>query len=199
MKKIIFILLVLVSNGAYSQASKLVTGVSGLFPYVTAKEIRHKRNISANDNAYIAFNSANGYVGGMVHAENVSSLQFAVNNQPIPSLIINPTKIVASNYTKLGFNAPAIQTILLTGTTAAGTGSDANSQIFHGLDASKILEVKLQVNLATAGTVGEEYTYTSGYQTSVEITYAYINVLNSVSNSINIRNKPFTLFVTYEQ
>lgn len=129
---------------------------------------------------------------------NANSLNFATNNGPA-SFIVSSRLSTAVNYTKLGFNAPFIKTKLYTGITASGVGSDVNSQIYHYLDASKILEVKLQVDLGPAGMVGEEYTYTSGYQTSVEIAYAYINVLNSATNSINIRNKPFTLFVTYEQ
>jgi hypothetical protein len=195
MKNLFFIPLFLLNPYVFAQFTEIKASNSAIVPFSQSEHFNHIYDCSRMSLTY-ALGQAYIYATG-----TINSLKIATNNGPA-SFIINENgsgNHVAVNYTKLGFNAPLVKTKLYTGTTSTGTGANANSTIYHGLDASKILDVKLQVDLGPAGVVGEEYTFTTGYQTSIEVAYATITVLNSISNSINIRNKPFTIYITYEQ
>jgi hypothetical protein len=195
MKNLIFIPLFLLNPYVFAQFTEIKASNSAIVPFSQSSSFYHIYDCSRLSITEAYQTSYIGVLG------IINSLKIATNNGPA-CFIVNENQSanhVAVNYTKLGFNAPFVKTKLYTGTTSTGAGANANSTIYHGLDASKILDVKLQVDLGPAGMVGEEYTFTTGYQTSIEVAYATITVLNSISNSINIRNKPFTIFITYEQ
>jgi hypothetical protein len=133
-------------------------------------------------------------------------LKFAVNSGP-PSVIYddNLSNITHVNYTALGSNAPLIKTKLLTGVTPAFDGSSTSSSPFHGIsDYTKILSVNIEVSVPASGftparTYPEEYTFAPGYQVSYFINGGAVIVINSNSNSFNVRNMPFKVYITYEQ
>jgi hypothetical protein len=193
MKKIFQILPLLVAFQSFGQSTEyLPNGVSIKTPYnvyglvhSNLDESNYFFTILGNTKVVLAANTA---------------MHFAVNNGP-PAVTFSASETLTTfnTYTKLGALAPAIKTKLLMGITAAGTGSDAGSEIVHGLNPAKILDIKLVVDLLGAGNVTEEYTRSAGYQTSISFNGAFIYVTNSILNSANIRSKPFKLYVTYEQ
>ncbi len=108
-----------------------------------------------------------------------------------------PAKLTVTGYTKLGLNAPAIKTKTFTGNTASA--QNQGTSFTHGLTASKILSIKVMVNLGAAGNVAENYTTSSGYQVGVSFENTLVYVWNSPTNSVNILNKPFIVTITYEE
>jgi hypothetical protein len=133
--------------------------------------------------------------GGLLAYSTTNSFNLAVNNGPAAVKLDSAVTMV--NYTALGSNAPFIKTKLLIGTTSANTGFSASSNIPHDIPNQKIVEIKLMIFDGTKY-VPQEYTQEPGKQASVFVNAANIAVANSVTNSANIRNKPFKLYITYE-
>ena len=133
-----------------------------------------------------------------------SNLNLAINNGAA-AVKMSLANIEHVNYTAFGLTAPFIKTKLLTGVLPAIDGSSASSTVLHGVaDYTKILSVNIEVSepaigLNPARTYSEEYTFTPGYQVSYFINGASLVVINSNGNSFNVRNKPFKVFITYEQ
>jgi hypothetical protein len=69
----------------------------------------------------------------------------------------------------------------------------------HGLDASKIISIKLLVNTLTGMIVGEDVGYFANLSASVSYDNTYLHVWNKAGNSAAILNKPFTILVTYKK
>lgn len=97
-------------------------------------------------------------------------------------------------YTQLGLEAPAIKMKKLTGTTSYSENSSVEQ--LHGLDGDKILGVTGVVEYNPGYWVTPGY---DSYDRNFGIRYDdnYVKVRN-LSNSYNIRNKPYKLTITYE-
>jgi len=102
-----------------------------------------------------------------------------------------------AGYTKLGEAAPAIKTIMYTGTTAAAEGG--NTQIYMPeVVGHKIISISGVVEYGTSGyVVPSNYTQLSGYQFEVRTSNYYILLYIDPTNSQNILSRPFTVYVTY--
>jgi hypothetical protein len=194
MKKILQIIAFILAQQAFGQSIEFLPNKISVKTPFSTNGFSHS-NLDGSKYFYSELSPNNVYL-----ASN-TAINFAVNNGS-PAIRISDVEnlITFNTFTKLGAPGPAIKTKLLTGITASGTGSSASSEIVHGItNPEKILDVKLVVDLGPAGNVTDEYTRSSGYQVSLSFNGAFIYVSNSIANSINIRNKPFKLYITYEQ
>jgi hypothetical protein len=105
-------------------------------------------------------------------------------------------KLEVNGFTKLGSDAPAIKTKLITGTTGSTQGGFAF--IEHGLpDFSKILSISVIVftpfivHHSTTDSPGEEFHYT--------VDSIKILISNALLNSAGILSKPVKILITYEE
>jgi hypothetical protein len=124
------------------------------------------------------------------------------------SLLLNAKTVVRNNavvrgFTKLGgygTDVPSIKTKKITGTGPAVNG---NLTVAHGLDAAKIISVQIFMQYGAAPTptkvLPPGYTLIAGYEYQFEIDGANILITNKGANSANIGNKPFRMFITYEE
>jgi hypothetical protein len=106
---------------------------------------------------------------------------------------------VHANYTQFGYYSPKIKTKLITGITPNGSGATPGSSPLHGLNASKIISFRIVIDAGGGNYVPEESTILPGYKASVHIDQYNFIVSNSLNSSFNIFNKPFKIFITYEQ
>jgi hypothetical protein len=100
-----------------------------------------------------------------------------------------------NGFIKLGSDAPAIALGKITGTTALTEG--ALVTYAHGLNASKIISMKLIIDYASNGFVNDEYVYNPGFQAALVYDATSIYITNYTANSYNILNKPFKVLITY--
>jgi hypothetical protein len=84
-------------------------------------------------------------------------------------------------------------------TPFSNDGNPNETFLPHGLDASKIISVKLLVNTLTGLIVGEDVGYFANLSASVSYDNTYLHVWNKTGESANILNKPFTILVTYQK
>jgi hypothetical protein len=107
-----------------------------------------------------------------------------------------------NNYTKLGYDAPAIKVKLFSGLlpSTVNPGSPAIFKSFlHYLDASKILSIKTYIDCGTAGQVSSNYTFNPGFEFLQFLKDNTIDIVLRNSNSANLLGKPFKVYVTYEK
>ena len=108
----------------------------------------------------------------------------------------------AEGFTKLGMDAPAVKHKLYTGTTAGTQGGITT--ISHTLNSSKILSVDLMVdcqNTAAGMFVPQGWNGNGvgGYRAWVTIDSDGFRIFNETNASSAILNRPFKLFVTYQE
>jgi hypothetical protein len=131
-------------------------------------------------------------------------LNFAVNNGTAIYTVTTASNVIIRNGLELS-EVVSYRQIKLSGLTdafdqvnqASNDGTPNETRIAHGLDASKIISIKLIVNVATGFSVGAEHTYYSNYRTAVSHDPTYIHVWNYPNSSSSIRNKPFKILITY--
>ena len=180
-----------------SPFNKIVTNEDGF----TQKDLSNAKSMGT-------FFTSNAFLG----TKTSHPLNFTTNNE-LPKVILYNfgdfgigtdtagisflTKFEINGFSKLGLNAPSIKTKTFTGTTAGA--QNQGTSFAHGLTASKILAIKVMVNLGLAGNVSENYTINSGFQIGVSFENTLIYVWNSPANSSLALNKPYTVFVTYEE
>ena len=107
------------------------------------------------------------------------------------------TKLEINGFTKLGSNAPAIKTMILTGTTAATQGGTVN--IYHGLNPANILSVSVLVNYYSNNYVPPSFRIDSSYDYDYYIISAFLTVFNSPASSSGILSKPIKILITYKE
>jgi trimeric autotransporter adhesin len=124
------------------------------------------------------------------------------------SLLLNAKTVVRNNavirgFTKLGgygTDVPSIKTKKITG---IGPAVNGNLAVVLGLDAAKIISVQIFMQYGAAPTptkvLPPGYTLIAGYEYQFEIDGANILITNKGANSANIGNKPFRMFITYEE
>lgn len=106
-------------------------------------------------------------------------------------------KVTIPGFVQLGEQAPAIKQKLLTGTCAAAAGQA--SPVAHGLTSSKIIGIQALVQTVDSSQwVGPGTDY-PGYTFSFIFGTTNVNLLNGLTNSANVFNKPFRLLVTYQE
>ena len=143
------------------------------------------------------------------------NLNFRTNNTGLAQLTLatngnfgvgvpNPTaNLHVDGFTKLGFGAPAIKMLKITGTTASVSvtlGATTNYVVIpNGIPANKILSVSLAVDLGSAGNVFAGYTQSPGYEIDITYNGSFFYIWNIPTNSANILSKPFKLLVTYKE
>ena len=104
-----------------------------------------------------------------------------------------------SGYTELGSTAPSIKMKKLTGVTGSSEGDNTN--ITHGLDSTKILNVDVIVRYDTddARGIKRQYKAVAGYKYDYYIHESYIVVMLDDTKSENILSKNITVLLTYEE
>jgi hypothetical protein len=130
-------------------------------------------------------------------------LKFAVNNASESYKVTTASNVIVQD--ALVFYSLGIKQLKLTGLTdgfiagnlATSDGLPYETRIAHGLDASKILAIKLIINADVGFSIGEEYTYSPGNRAAISHDPTYVHVWNYQTNSFNIRNKPFKILITY--
>jgi hypothetical protein len=130
-------------------------------------------------------------------------LKFAINNgselyqvTPASNVVIkNGAQFGATNFKQIKFEGftdgydPA--------NAATNDGLQYETRITHGLDASKIISIKMIIIASPGFSIGEEYTFSPGYRAAVSHDPTFLHVWNYQTNSQNIRNKPFKVLITY--
>jgi hypothetical protein len=110
----------------------------------------------------------------------------------------SPTaELHVNGYTKLGLNAPAVQMLLLSGTTAALQGGTV--VIPHGLPPGRICGVNIVLDSGGAGYYPPNYTFSPGYEYQYYFDGSGIIIKNTAANSSNVLSKSVTVQVTYFQ
>jgi hypothetical protein len=152
------------------------------------------------------------YVGGATYGQfetkSFHPLYFTANSFPQLKLSTSGNfavggdfepyaKLHVYGYTKLGFDAPAIATKAIYGTTAAT--ENGVTAILHGLSQSKILSVTLSINTGGGYFISENYKVYNGFQAGVSFDGSYLYIWNSPTNSENILNKVLTAFIVHEE
>lgn len=108
------------------------------------------------------------------------------------------TKLEVDGFTKLGIDAPAIKHKLLTGATGATQGDLIS--ISHGLTDSKILSITVLVVYSTALQTHVPPGYpVAGYQYTFFSESGKVYIKNVDGNSSLVLNKPFKVFITYQE
>lgn len=105
------------------------------------------------------------------------------------------TTLTSKGFTALGNGNTAIKMKVLSGTTAAAENSQAT--VAHGLTSSKIVGVSAHVFYGATAAVSNEYTYSAGYQFSIDFNATTVNLNNHPTNSENILSKGFYALVWY--
>lgn len=106
-------------------------------------------------------------------------------------------------FTQLGKTseaAPAIKMKKLTGTSSSVDGGDLS--IPHGLNRAKIIGVQVLLQYSNTGGGGDVlpgYTESNGFEYSVSVTSASVNIFLVPGNCASILNKPVRVLVTYEE
>lgn len=108
------------------------------------------------------------------------------------------TKLEVNGFTKLGSDAPAIKHKLLTGNTATTEGGLV-SQV-HGLSDAKIVSVTvLVVSLSGSQTHVPPGYPVVGLQYSFFVENGSVYIRNTAASSSAILNKPYKVFITYQE
>lgn len=102
-----------------------------------------------------------------------------------------------TGFTQLGPFSPKIAVIKLTGTTQIS--QNAYKSITHGITLSKILNVEVVVSPSNTEKYYKKWTATTNYEFDYYLDSTYVHIYNVAGNSANILNKPFTVYITYEQ
>ncbi len=102
-------------------------------------------------------------------------------------------------FTRLGSDAPAIKMKKFTGVTSDSENDFVS--ILHGLDASKILGILVNVNHVASFRVQDQYdnAFNLGLEFSVGWNSSNIFIENHATNSENILSKPFSALVFYDE
>jgi hypothetical protein len=205
MKNIIFTILLLVTfSGVYSQSVTITpTGDS------TNNRARHFFSGTTSGYGRGSFSGSDAQLviyhpGGDIKLQNsltpvqivklAGNGNFAVGNIDTPSAGLH-----VKEFSKLGEDAPAIKMKKFTGTTVSNQG---NCNIVNiGVPVTKVLDYKVLVAYNTSGTsfVPEEYTLNPDYKFSVYLSSSNMYICLHAGNSSLITNKPYSIFLTYEQ
>lgn len=107
-------------------------------------------------------------------------------------------KLEVNGYTKLGgeSNVPKIKMKKLTGTTASSQGQ--NSLVAHGLNVSKILDVRILIETSSTSFVPDHSEY-ANVKSTFELDNNYLRLRNVEDKSSGILSKPFKALITYEE
>jgi hypothetical protein len=158
------------------------------------------RHSSLQDNSWIGTFRLNTLLEDAAVIHTNTALHLAVNNGAwavrFPD---DEVTAVHSNYTQFGYYSPKIKTKLITGVLPNGSGATPGSSPLHGLQASKIISFRLVIDAGGGNYVTEESTIAPGYKASVHLDQNNFIVSNSLTSSFNILNKPFKIYITYEQ
>lgn len=150
--------------------------------------------------------SANKLYIENTNADSLSALIYG--DFAADSLLLNAKTVVRNNavvkgYTKLGGYGTEVPSIKMKKITGTGPAVNGNLTVAHGLDASKIISVQIFMQYGAAPTptkvLPPGYTLIAGYEYQFEIDGANILITNKGLNSANIGNKPFRIFITYEE
>ena len=154
-------------------------------------------------------NPSTGTLSNRVYAGSTSNVPLVLTANNTEVVRITPTAEVGINtatptaelevngFTKLGTDAPAIKMKKFTGNMPATEGNCFN--FAHGLNAAKILDVRVVVEYSAGTFVTGEYEQSVGYQSSVYYTSTNIFVCTKAGNSALIIGDPFKILVTYEE
>ncbi len=108
------------------------------------------------------------------------------------------TDLEVNGFTKLGSDAPAIKHKLLTGNTATTEGGLVSQA--HGLSDAKIVSVTvLVVSLAASQTHVPPGYPVVGLQYSFFVENGSVYIRNTAASSSAILNKPYKVFITYQE
>jgi hypothetical protein len=188
MKNLLFTLMLMQFTFCVAQES--ITILPGQTINVNSSKLISLRHTASNGNYLLMERSF-----GDSYLEGFPTLNLAVNNGP--AAVKLGTEIINVNYTALGFDAPFIKTKLLLGSTSSTQGG--STVIAHGVSATKILALRILIDSGANGRVVAEYTGNPNFQASMSFDGTNIFVTNNSSNSANILNKPFKIYITYEQ
>jgi hypothetical protein len=100
-------------------------------------------------------------------------------------------------YTKLGFNAPNVQLVKITGTSPAAQSNVIS--INHGVNMSKIISAVVVLQAGGTFAVPPEFTAIPGYEYSFIMDPTRVHIYTTSSNSFNILSQPLTVLITYEE
>jgi hypothetical protein len=133
------------------------------------------------------------------------ALNFAVNNGSALLTVNTAGNVQISNATTF-FSGIKIMQKKIAGiidgydgiTQATNDGLPNETRIAHGLDASKIISVKMVIIVATGFSIGEEYSYQPGHKAAISYDNTFIHVWNGTTSGGAIRNKPFKILITYK-
>jgi hypothetical protein len=157
----------------------------------------------------------NAILGTVIKADGVYFQTF--NNKPFgfatwdfsPSIEIGVNNVTTMQYaTSVGYDSPLISQRKLTGITDAydplfpstNDGTPYCTKIPHGASsAANIASASLIIDTVTGGFVCAEYSFSPGYKATVSFDNTYIYVWNYPGLSDIIRNKPFTILITYQK
>lgn len=107
------------------------------------------------------------------------------------------TKMEINGFTKLGSDAPAIKTKLLTGVTPSI--QDGQIDISHNLDSTKIVAVSVLVQPDFGNYIPPSFTVVSGFEYNFYVTPLYIRINTKAGNSSAILNKTIKILITYQE
>jgi hypothetical protein len=206
MKKLLF-LFYLISQAATAQSVELKPTNEDFY----SPNINIKNTLNQPGLVHSLIGASGPSVGTVIKADGAylqtftnHSLNFAVNDGLALYTVTTASNVIIRNGLEL-VNEVGYRQIKLSGFTdafdqvnqASNDGTPNETRIAHGLDASKIISIKLIVNVATGFSVGAEHTYYTNYRTAVSHDPTYIHVWNYPNNSSSIRNKPFKILITY--
>ena len=100
-------------------------------------------------------------------------------------------------FVKLGSDAPAIKYKKLTGTMPSTQGGSV--YIDHGLSSHTILSMVIKVEAIPGYGFYHDSKAVDGFEFGFYQREYNIRIKNSDTNSASIRNKPFTVLITYEE
>ncbi len=133
------------------------------------------------------------------------ALNFAVNNGSSLLQVNTAGNVKISNATGFfyGIQIMQKQIVGITDgfdgiTSITNDGLPNETRIAHGLDASKIISVKLVIVVSTGFSIGEEYSYQPGHRAGISFDNTFIHVWNGTSTGAAIRNRPFKILITYK-
>lgn len=167
------------------------------------------QDVSGNRNTYVGYTAGYSSIGYDRSAAIGHNAQVSADN----SLALGGTGVDAvhvgigvtapaaelevNGYTMLGSTAPAVQMRKYTGTTAGTQGGSVS--IAHGLDATKILAIDINIHYTPTGWVPTHYTIGNGFEVDYYYTNTLLYVRNVTGNSANVLSDAFTVLITYEE
>lgn len=202
--------------GLFGAATASVAGTNGL---IKGAEIGEQGHLLRGDRTWqnpstlpitsAATAAINSAVASLVASspstlDTLNELAVALGNDPnFATTIINSlagkapiNSPIFTGFTTLGDNV-AVKKKRLTGSTAATQGGETN--ILHGLTASKITGVQVVIQLNSAFWITDKYANDPGYRCECYYDLTHFSVVNVLNDSAGILSKPFYAVIEYIQ